>query len=146
MLEEKKVAVSAGNRTSLSFIKWFENNFPDYMVMVVPAIPEGIPQHLLGSKMIVGKDLLVSRTTLQNDNLGFTNIIPLEENREVKEKLSSNVLVIGPCELVMPDDCYETKKIFERYGIKCHVSPMTEIRKMAGGFACMTLIMERECE
>jgi N-dimethylarginine dimethylaminohydrolase len=139
-----EIIISAGNRTSIKVVDTLKALYPEITFTVVEARPEGIPQHVLGVHMIVDADTLILRTDLSQNRLGYTNVIELKETDEVKKKYATNVLVIGPKELIMPDDCPETQKIYESYGIKCHLSKMSEIRKMSGGFACGTLILNRE--
>jgi arginine deiminase len=94
--------------------------------------------------MIIDADTLIVRTELSQNTLGYKNIIELKENDEVKRRYATNILVIGPKEIMMPDDCPETQKVYESHGIRCHTSKMSEIRKMAGAAACMTLILKRD--
>ncbi len=138
-----EIIVSVGNRTNIKSIDTLKSLYPEITFIAVEARPEGIPQHILGAHMIVDSDTLILRTELSQNRLGYKNVIELKETDEVRKKYATNVLVIGPKELIMPDDCPETQKIYESHGIKCHTSKMSEIRKMAGGFACCTLILNR---
>jgi len=103
-----------------------------------------IPQHILGATHVIGPDTLIQRVELHSDDLGFKNVVELYETKEVVNRYSMNVVTIAENEIIMPGDCPTTRLEFENAGIKCHTSPMNEIRKMSGGFACMTLPLERE--
>ena len=139
-----EIVLSVGNRTHEDAAAILKELLPDINIKTVKARPEGIPQHILGAHMIIDTDTLILRTELSQETLGYKNIIRLKETDEVKNKYATNILVIGPKEIIMPDDCPETQAIYESHGIKCHTSKMSEIRKMAGGFACQTLILSRE--
>lgn len=139
-----EITISAGNRTSVKVVDTLKALYSEITFKIVEARPEGIPQHILGAHMILDADTLILRTELSQDTLGYKKIIELKETDEVRKKYATNVLVIGPKEIIMPDDCPETQKIYESHGVKCHTSRMSEIRKMAGGFACCTLILNRD--
>jgi N-dimethylarginine dimethylaminohydrolase len=139
-----EIVISAGNRTHINVAKSLEELLPHMKIKVVEALPEGIPQHILGAHMILDADTLLLRSELSQETLGYKNVITLPETDEVIKKYAANILVIGPREIIMPDDCPETQKIYESHGIKCHTSKMSEIRKMGGGFACCSLVLSRK--
>ena len=143
-VDEENVIISVGNRTSPEFAEMFKQLYPSINVRTVQAHPEGIPQHILGCKHIVDKDTLISRQSINTDNLGFSNVIELEETEEVVKGYAMNVLTIGPMEIIMPEGCPETQAIYEANGIKVHTTPCYEIQKMGGALACMTLPLTRE--
>jgi N-dimethylarginine dimethylaminohydrolase len=142
-ISENEVLVSVGNRTNEEFITSFKFFYPNIKVNTVPAAPEGIPQHILGGAHIVDKDTIIQRRSIVKHDLGFKNVISLEETDEIKNGYAMNVITIGPMEIIMPSGNPETKAIYESHGIKVHESPASEIGKMGGAFACMSLPIKR---
>lgn len=143
-VNKNKVIISVGNRTSPDFIEVFSGLYPDVEVMAVEAAAEGIPQHILGCKHIVNEDTIISRNSINGDDLGFANIIEMEETDEIVNGYAMNVVTIGPNEIIMPSGNPETKAIYESHGIKCHETPCKQIGKMSGAIACMTLPLKRK--
>jgi len=140
------VLLSVGNRTSTEVIDSMKDilNVNNICLEVILSDKISIPQHILGQKHIASDDILISRTKISNHDFGYKTVIELDETEEVVKRYAMNIVTLAPNVIIMPDDCPETKKIFESYGIVCHTSPMKELRKMAGGFACMTLPLKRE--
>lgn len=142
-ISENEVLISVGNRTSEEFVTTFKFFYPNIKVNTVAAAPEGIPQHILGGAHIVDKDTIIQRRSIIKHDLGFKNVISLEETDEVINGYAMNIITIGPMEIIMPSGNPETKAIYESHGIKVHESPAKEIGKMGGAFACMTLPIKR---
>tara|TARA_Y100000592_G_scaffold100966_1_gene184140 strand:- start:2773 stop:3609 length:837 start_codon:yes stop_codon:yes gene_type:complete len=104
--------------------------------------PDKIPQHLLGGNRIVGGWLYHMPGAEHVPGFDDQTIeVPYES--EVRDKLSMNWLTLGPAEVLMCDDAPQTKALLESRGIVAHTLSMREIRKMAGGFACLTLPLRR---
>jgi len=140
-----EVILSVGNRTSPKVAETLQQLYPHINFKTVEALPEGIPQHILGAHMILDADTLLIRSELSQETLGYKNVITLSEFDEVSKNYATNILVIGPREIIMADDCPQVKAMLECHqGMKIHTCKMSEIRKMAGGFACMTLPLKRE--
>jgi N-dimethylarginine dimethylaminohydrolase len=142
-VSENEVIISVGNRTNDDFITSFKFFYPNIKVTTVAAAAEGIPQHILGGAHIVDKDTIIQRRSIVKHDLGFKNIVSLEETDEVVNGYAMNILTLGPKEIIMPSGNPETKAIYENHGIKVHESPAIELGKMAGAFACMTLPIKR---
>jgi N-dimethylarginine dimethylaminohydrolase len=142
-ISENEVLISVGNRTSEEFVTTFKFFYPNIKVNTVAAAPEGIPQHILGGAHIVDKDTIIQRRSIIKHDLGFKNVISLEETDEVINGYAMNIITIGPMEIIMPSGNPETKAIYESHGIKVHESPAKELGKMGGAFACMTLPIKR---
>lgn len=142
-INEKEVLISVGNRTSELFAETFQCLYPDIKVRTVAAAAEGIPQHILGGAHIVDKDTIIQRKAIIKHDLGFKNVIELEETDEVVNGYAMNIVTIGPMEIIMPSGNPNTKAIYEANGIKVHESPGVEYGKMGGCFACATLPIKR---
>ena len=142
-INEKEVLISVGNRTSDLFAETFQCLYPDIKVRTVAAAAEGIPQHILGGAHIVDKDTVIQRKAIIKHDLGFKNVIELEETDEVVNGYAMNIVTIGPMEIIMPSGNPKTKAIYEANGIKVHESPGVEYGKMGGAFACSTLPIKR---
>jgi N-dimethylarginine dimethylaminohydrolase len=142
-INEKEVLISVGNRTSELFAETFQCLYPDIKVRTVAAAAEGIPQHILGGAHIVDKDTIIQRKAIIKHDLGFKNVIELEETDEVVNRYAMNIVTIGPMEIIMPSGNPKTKAIYEANGIKVHESPAREYGKCGGAFACATLPIKR---
>lgn len=144
VLNKDTVGISMGNRTSPSFVSYLLEEYPKLYTDLVPAIPEGVPQHMLGHKHIISKDTIIVRGKIHSYDFLFDNVITLEETDEVVKNYAMNIVTIAPNEIIMSDDCPETQAIYESHDITCHTTQMTEIRKMNGSLACITLPTYRE--
>jgi N-dimethylarginine dimethylaminohydrolase len=145
-VNEKEVIISVGNRTSLEFAETFKSLYPDVNVRTVEAAAEGIPQHILGGAHIISEDTIIQRKSIVKHDLGFKNVIELEETEEVVNGYAMNIVTVAPMEIIMPSGNPETKAIYESHGIKVHESPAFELGKMGGCFACATLPLKRSNE
>jgi N-dimethylarginine dimethylaminohydrolase len=143
-INEKKVLISVGNRTSPEFAEIFGKLYPDIEVQTVEAAPEGVPQHILGGAHIVDKDTIIQRKSIIKHDLGFSKVIELDENNETINGFAMNIVTVGPMEIIMPEGNPFTKTLYELHGIKVHTTPCYEIYKMGGAIACMTLPLTRE--
>ena len=148
VLDNKELIVSVGNRTNIHSFDRLKQYFSreGWKVNLVSALPEGIPQHILGGKHIVDKDTIISRTKLNTHpvHTTFSNIIHLEEDSETVNGYACNVVTIGPKEIVMPAGNPFTKRLYEKQGLIVHETPTHEISMMAGSLACMTLPIKRD--
>ncbi len=142
-INDNEVLISVGNRTSDLFAETFQCLYPNIKVRKVAAAAEGIPQHILGGAHIVDKDTIIQRKAIIKHDLGFKNVIELEETDEVVNGYAMNIVTVGPMEIIMPSGNPKTKAIYEANGIKVHESPGVEYGKMGGCFACATLPIKR---
>jgi len=143
-ISEDEVLISVGNRTSPEFAEIFSKLYPNINVRTVTAAPEGIPQHILGGAHIVDKDVIIQRKAIVKHDLGFKNVIELEETDEVVNGYAMNIVTVGPMEIIMPSGNPNTKAIYESHGIKVHETPCFELGKMGGAIACASLILKRD--
>ena len=148
VLDNKQIVMSVGNRTNIQAHDRIKSSFSrdGWKVNIVNALPEGIPQHILGGKHIVNKDTIISRTKLNSHSVhkSFKNVIHLPEDSEVRNGYSCNVVTIGPNEIIMPAGNPFTKRHYEDKGLTVHETPTHEISMMAGSLACMTLPIKRD--
>ena len=148
VIDNKEVVVAVGNRTNIHAYDRLKQYFSrqGWKFSIVTALPEGIPQHLLGGKHIVNKDTIISRTHLNGHTVhnSFKKSITLTEDSEVVAGYACNVVTIGPNEIVMPAGNPMTKRFYEAKGLKVHETPTHEISMMAGSLACMTLPIKRD--
>jgi len=145
-INEKEVIISVGNRTSPEFAEIFGKLYPEINVRTVEAAAEGIPQHILGGAHIISEDIIIQRKLIVKHDLGFKNVIELEETEEVVNGYAMNIVTVSPMEIIMPSGNPDTKAIYESHGIKVHESPAFELGKMGGCFACATLPLKRKNE
>lgn len=143
-LSSTEVVISVGNRTSCGFVGFFSELYPDVDVIREKAFLGSVPQHMLGCKHVLANDTLILRNELHRGTLGFKQVIRVKETSEIVGCYAANVVTVKPMEIIMPDGCPETRKLFESHGVTCHVTPMSEICKMNGGIACATLPLHRK--
>lgn len=142
---------SVGNRTSMAAVAYDEyfgeGRFgrlpPPRGLRTVHALPEGIPQHLLGHKQLLAYNWLLSRSELSPETLGCTRVTPVAETPEVVDGLAMNILVLEPGVILMPSGCPDTQAYYESQGIHVYTVPMHEVHKMGGGLACAVLPLVR---
>jgi len=150
VLSDDTIVLSVGNRTNIEAHDRIKQYFSrkGWNVIMVPAAPEGIPQHILGAKHIIDSDTLISRSDLNSTEVhsDFTNVIHLPENSETITGYSCNIVTVGPKEIIMPAGNPETKALYESHGITVHETTTHEIGVMAGSLACMTLPLKRDTD
>jgi N-dimethylarginine dimethylaminohydrolase len=72
-------------------------------------------------------------------------VIHIPENSEVRNRQAMNIVTIASRKVIMPAGCPQTKKIYERHGIK--IAAEVKIPQLAnggGGLACSTAVLKRE--
>ena len=145
LLTDRYVIAAVGGRSTVDGVSSLVKRrlIGGRQLYMVDALPEGIPQHLLGHKHILGPSLLLSRVELCDDRLAFEHVICVRETEEVVKGFAMNIVVIGKGLIVMPEGCPETQSLYEHHGITCLTTPMSEIHKMGGGLACCTLELYR---
>lgn len=106
-------------------------------------------QHLLGVVNIVAEDTVLVRRIVPENLMSFLKsrfekIVLLEETQEVIERQAMNVVTVSPRQIIMPDDCPETSRLFRLHGLRVIEVCIKELRKGAGGLACATGILRRD--
>jgi N-dimethylarginine dimethylaminohydrolase len=145
--------ISWGGRTTEAaadaLVDYLENKY-DLRAEKIPAIDAGVPQHLLGHKQFVAPHRLLSRDELSSTQYIARNckhtleVLALKETEEVIDGFAMNIVVVAPNVIIMPEDCPETKEQYEKWGMVCLTTPMSEIHKMAGGLTCCTCALVRD--
>lgn len=134
-----------GYRTSANAVTEIAQRL-DVTTTSIPANIQKIPQHLLGALHIIGPGIIARRPKYSNIKIDGYKSVNFSESPEVKDAFAMNIVTIAPMEIIMPASCQETRARFERHGVKCHVVDISEIHKMGGGLACMTLPLERDLQ
>ncbi len=143
-MDYKTVLASIGSRTSSVAVYNMMSHFHGNVELVeYEAVNIKVPQHILGHKHIISHDMLSMLDWIDQRTLGFKNIICTAKTDEILLNFGMNMLTVGPNKVIMTDDCPDFQALLEMNGVTCYTSPMSEIRKMGGGFACMVLPIKR---
>jgi len=146
IISPDQMVVATGNRTAPGAVELLRRVADKHSIHVkeIEAINSNIPQHLLGHKHIVGPDRLLSRFQLSDDDLGMRDVLHLPETVEIVEGYAMNIVTVAENTIIMPAGCPQTRDIYTREGLTVYETPMTEVHKMGGGLACITLPLERD--
>lgn len=142
LVRKEYIVAAVGNRTHIDAVASIMS-MSDRHATILRALPERVPQHLLGHKQILDNDLLLSRHELMEQTLGFSRVLRLSESEEVTKGFAANIFVLGPSMIVMPTGCPNTKRFYEENGLTVHEIAMDEVHKMGGGLTCITLPLVR---
>lgn len=152
-LDKHHVAIDHSNRTTMDAANRIQTILNDMGIACIHTSID-IPgnQHLLGVCNIINEKVACIRPEkIPNDLVRFMKelgyyFIEFDETEEVVYKQAMNLVTIAPGEVCMPDDCPESKDILVSSGKveKVHEFDITELRKMAGGLACLTGVVSRE--
>lgn len=143
-LNSQEVCAYVGSRTDKAIASILKTNFPGVAVSTIQANIHGVPQHILGGVHILDNNLATRRVQYCTDTLADYKFIDFEEDKEITEGFSLNIVTLAPREVLMPANMPKTKRKLESHGITCHEVDIAEIHKMGGGLACMTLPLWRE--
>ena len=108
-------------------------------------------QHLFGIVNIVAPNLAVvhgDKTTPHIANILHEKAIEtivLKGGRELNNRLGMNFVTLAPNKIVMPAGAPDIKKQLTNHGIEVHEIVIDEYLKAAGGLACLTGILRRDC-
>lgn len=147
-LNKKTLLIGINNRTSKSVIKFIKCIFPTIKIIPVK-LPKDV-QHLLGLLNIIDKKKALFRhqiapktllKTLQKEKF---HLIYIDETEEVRRLQGMNIVTIKPNHIIMPDDCPNLEMLYKKNKIKIVKKfEINELRKAAGGLACMVGILKR---
>ena len=142
-VSEREWLIGVGARTDEAgaryVMQWASSQ--DVQISTVGKEGPSVPQHLLGGNRVVGGVLYTRRDVERIPWDGPVCVLDHEE--EVVQRYSMNWLTISKTEVLMADDCPDTKSLLEANGVNVNTLPMGEIRKLEGGFACATLPIRR---
>jgi N-dimethylarginine dimethylaminohydrolase len=149
-LDAETVAVGRGLRTNQHGIDQIAEVLADMQVQVIAAdMPFGT-MHLMGMLRIVDRDLAVAwprRTphavvTACRDR--GMQVIFLPEVDDYQMNRAVNFVTLGPRRILLEDGYTKVQEFYERHGIECVTVAASELVKAAGGFGCLTGVLERE--
>lgn len=144
VLDGQSVCAYVGSRTNRQAVEQLQTAFPGLTAVRVEANISGVPQHILGAVHILDERVASRRVTYCQDRLPGFDMIDFAESSEIKQGFSLNILTLAPHQVLMPAGNPHTKSALEARGITCHELEISEIHKMGGGLACMTLPLARE--
>ena len=73
---------------------------------------------------------------------GF-EVLRMPDEQELEQGLALNFVTLGPDQILMPAGNPRSQAFLEAAGVRCQVTPMTEVAKAAGGIACLTGVLWR---
>ena len=148
-LTPKDLLIGINNRTNLDTAHFLKTNFSELQIHITK-LPKNV-QHLLGMVQIIDSKKVMLRKKIASKSLISLlqklkfHIIPIEETYEVTHLQAMNIVTIAPNKIIMPDDCPETEAIYLEHKINIVKKfKITELRKAAGGLACLTGILQRK--
>ncbi|GGX13851.1 dimethylarginine dimethylaminohydrolase family protein [Streptomyces lomondensis] len=107
-------------------------------------------QHLLGALVFVDHRRALVRESALTESLRAVlrardyELLAFEDDDEVVDRRSLNVVVLAPGRVLMPDGCPRTRSRLEAYGIEVHAVEVGEYVKAAGALGCLTGILHRD--
>jgi len=147
-LNQQTLLVGVKNRTSTSSLIFLKKIFPGIEIIPIP-LPQKV-QHLLGLLNIVDQKKALIRHQIAPKKLiqlllkHQFQLIKVDETKEVFDLQGMNVVVLSPNKIIMPDDCPNLETIYKKNNIRIvQKFKITELRKAAGGLACMVGILKR---
>lgn len=149
-VNKRLVMVGVGNRTNAEGFRQIKKELKrDRVECVDVPAPRGTP-HLLGTLQFVDALLALLRVDLVGSEIttilkqNKIKIVGIPENRELIKKQAMNFVTIAPKEIIMPADCPQTRKIYERAHIKIIAEArITQLINGGGGLACATGVLSR---
>lgn len=149
-VNDRLVAVGVGNRTNTEGFRQIKEELKrDGVECVAVPAPHGV-LHLLGALQFVDSALTLVRADLVDSEISsmlrhnWIKVINIPENIEIQKKQAMNFVTIAPKEIIMPAGCPQTRRIYERAGIKIAAEiRITQLINGGGGLACATGILAR---
>ena len=149
-LDAKTVAVAHGLRTNPRGIAQIAEVLADMQVDVIPAdLPYGT-MHLMGLLRIVDADLAVAwprrtpHVVVQACRERGMQVIFLPEVDDYQMNRSVNFVALGPRRILLEAGYTKVQEFYERHGIECVTVAASELVKAAGGFGCLTGVLQRD--
>jgi N-dimethylarginine dimethylaminohydrolase len=149
-LDEGTVAVARGLRTNPEGIAQISAVLADMQVQVSPAdLPFGT-MHLMGMLRIVDRDLAVAwprrtpHVVVEACRERGMQVIFLPEVGDHQMNRAVNFVTLGPRRILLEHGYTKVQEFYERHGIECVTVAASELVKAAGGFGCLTGVLERE--
>lgn len=149
-LDAGTVAVAHGLRTNPKGIAQIREVLADMQVEVIPAdLPYGT-MHLMGLLRIVDEDLAVAwprrtpHVVVQACRERGMQVVFLPEVDEYEMNRAVNFVTLGPRRILMEAGYTKVQAFYEHHGIECITVAAEELVKAAGGFGCLTGVLQRD--
>jgi N-dimethylarginine dimethylaminohydrolase len=149
-LDANTVAVGRGLRTNQRGIEQIAEVLADMQVEIIAAdMPFGT-MHLMGMLRIVDQDLAVAwprrtpHVVVEACRDRGMQVIFLPEVDDYQMNRAVNFVTLGPRRILLEDGYTKVQEFYERHGIECVTVAASELVKAAGGFGCLTGVLERE--
>jgi arginine deiminase len=149
-LDARTVAVGHGLRTNRRGIEQVAAVLADMRVDVIAAdMPFGT-MHLMGMLRIVDRDLAVAwprrtpHVVVQACRERGMQVIFLPEVDDYQMNRAVNFVTLAPRRILLEAGYTKVQAFYERHGIECVSVAASELVKAAGGFGCLTGVLERE--
>lgn len=149
-LDAKTVAVAHGLRTNLRGIAQIAEVLADMQVEVIAAdLPFGT-MHLMGLLRIVDRDLAVAwprrtpHVVVESCRARGMQVIFLPEVDDFQMNRAVNFVTLGPRRILLEAGYTKVQEFYERHGIECITVAASELVKAAGGFGCLTGVLQRD--
>ena len=149
-LDASTVIVGHGLRTNQRGIGQIAEVLADMQVDVIAAdLPIGT-MHLMGLLRIVDRDLVVvwprrtPHVVVQACRERGMQVIFLPEVDEYQMNRAVNFVTLGPRRILLEAGYTKVQEFYERHGIECVTVAASELVKAAGGFGCLTGVLQRE--
>jgi len=149
-LDAKTVAVAHGLRTNQRGIAQIAEVLADMQVEVIAAdLPFGT-MHLMGLLRIVDRDLAVAwprrtpHVVVESCRERGMQVIFLPEVDEYQMNRAVNFVTLGPRRILLEAGYTKVQEFYERHGIECVTVAASELVKAAGGFGCLTGVLQRD--
>ena len=149
-LDERTVALGRGLRTNQRGIEQIAEVLAGMQVEVIAAdMPFGT-MHLMGMLRIVDADLAVAwprrtpHAIVDACRARGMQVIFLPEVDDYEMNRAVNFVTLGPRRILVEGGYTNVQAFYERHGIECITVEARELVKAAGGFGCLTGVLERE--
>ena len=149
-LDANTVAVGRGFRTNSRGIAQIAEVLADMQVEVIAAdMPFGT-MHLMGMLRIVDRDLAVAwprrtpHVVVQACRDRGMQVIFLPEVDDYQMNRAVNFVTLGPRRILLEAGYTKVQEFYERHGIECVSVVARELVKAAGGFGCLTGVLQRD--
>lgn len=149
-LDAHTVVVGLGLRTNAAGLAQIAEVLADMRVEVIGVdLPFGT-MHLMGMLRIVDADLAIGwprrtpHAVVQACRDRGMQVAFLPEVDDYQMNRAVNFVTLGPRRILLEDGYTKVQAFYERHGIECVTVAASELVKAAGGFGCLTGVLERE--
>ncbi len=149
-LDAKTVVVGRGLRTNSRGIAQIAEVLADMQVEVIAAdMPFGT-MHLMGMLRIVDQDLVVAwprrtpHAVVHACRDRGMQVIFLPEVDDHQMNRAVNFVTLGARRILLEAGYTKVQAFYERHGIECVTVAARELVKAAGGFGCLTGVLQRD--